>query len=87
MPPLLAALNDLGRRLPDDLSLVAYGDSDWARAYRPPLSVVGADTYGVGFALATALLDRLAGQEPKPRRDVGIGYVERGSCGPAPAVP
>jgi LacI family transcriptional regulator len=86
VPPMLAALNDLGRRLPDDLTFVAYGDSDWARAYRPALSVVGADTYAIGAELATALLDRLGGHEPQPRRAVGIGYVERGSCGPAPGV-
>ena len=82
VPPTLAALAAAGRRLPEDVSFVAYGDSDWARAYRPPLSVVGADTYGLGSELATALLDRLDGADPRPGRDVGIRFVERGSCGP-----
>jgi DNA-binding LacI/PurR family transcriptional regulator len=83
-PPLLAALAKASRRPPDDLSLVVYGDSDWARAYLPPLSVIGADTYTLGQALATALLDGIAGLPPAPRDDVSIRYVERGSCGPAP---
>jgi DNA-binding LacI/PurR family transcriptional regulator len=86
VPPTLAALAAAGRRLPEDVTFVAYGDSEWARAYRPPLSVVGADTYAVGLELATALLDRLTGLEPAPRRAVGIGYVERGSCGPPPGT-
>lgn len=82
--PLLAALAKASRRLPDEVSLVAYGDSDWARAYLPPLSVIGADTYTLGHALATGLLDDIAGLEPRPQDDVTIQYIERGSCGPAP---
>ena len=87
VPPLLAALADASLRLPDDLSLVAYGDSDWARAYLPALSVIGADTYALGLALATALLDEIAGLAAGPQADVVIQYVERGSCGPAPGNP
>jgi LacI family transcriptional regulator len=83
VPPLLAALAATSLRLPDDVSLVSYGDSDWARAYSPPLSVVGADTYALGRALASGLLDAVTGGEPRPRRDPDIRYVERGSCGPA----
>jgi LacI family transcriptional regulator len=85
-PPALTALAATGRRVPEDVTVVTYGDSDWARAYRPPLSVVGADTYGVGVELATNLLDQLAGVAPKPRGDIGIRYVERGSCGAPPAA-
>jgi LacI family transcriptional regulator len=86
VPPLLAALAGASRRLPEDVSLVAYGDSDWARAYRPPLSVVGADTYAIGHALATALLASLEAPEDAGS-DAGeptIRYVERGTCGPPP---
>jgi hypothetical protein len=46
--------------------------------------VVGADTYSVGLGQATALLDRLDGAEPRPPQDVGIRFVERGSCGAPP---
>ena len=84
LPPLLAALAGASRRLPDDLSLVAYGDSDWARAYVPPLSVIGADTHALGHALAASLLDEIADLEPRPRDDISIQFIERGSCGPAP---
>jgi LacI family transcriptional regulator len=87
VPPLLVALAGAGRRLPDDVTLVAFGDSDWARAYLPPISVVGADTYGVGHWLATTLLDVIDGGDPRPPAEPTIEYVERGSCGPAAPTP
>jgi len=88
VPALLAALAGAGRRLPEDVSLVAYGDSDWARAYRPPVSVVGADTYAIGEALAVSLLAALEGAPGHAavasREEPTIRYVERGTCGPPP---
>jgi DNA-binding LacI/PurR family transcriptional regulator len=86
VPSVLAALADASRRLPDDLSLVAYGDSDWARAYLPPVSVVGADLHGLGDQLATALLDAVAGLPARPYEGPTIRYVERGTVGP-PSAP
>jgi LacI family transcriptional regulator len=85
VPPLLAALAGASRRLPEDVTLVAYGDSDWARAYRPPVSVVGADTYAIGEALALSLLAALEADESVvAAEDPRIAYEERGTSGPPP---
>jgi LacI family transcriptional regulator len=83
-PWLLMAVRDAGRRLPDDVSLVVHGDSDWARAYPPPLSVVARDAYAEGQSLAASLLDALAGVDAPRRPAPEARYVERGSCAPPP---
>jgi LacI family transcriptional regulator len=83
-PWLLVALDDAGLRLPRDVSLVVHGDSDWARAYLPPLSVIRRDIYAEGFAMADGLLDAIAGEAVSPRPPATAEFVERGSCGPPP---
>jgi LacI family transcriptional regulator len=58
-PLLLAGLAGAGIDLPVECSFVSYGDSDWARAYRPAISVVAADLYAAGRLLADAALSQL----------------------------
>jgi LacI family transcriptional regulator, galactose operon repressor len=82
-PWMLMALDAAGLRIPSDVSLVVYGDSDWARAYRPALSVVCHDTYADGVDLVTSLLDTIAGIDSAPRPVVAASYVERDSCATA----
>jgi LacI family transcriptional regulator len=79
-PRLLSALDHAGLRIPHDVSFVVYGDSDWARAYRPPLSVICHDTYTEGCALAASLLNRIAGVNPPPPPAIATEYIERSSC-------
>jgi LacI family transcriptional regulator len=83
-PNVLLALDAARLRVPRDVSLVVYGDSDWARAYRPPLSVVRRDTYAEGFELATALLDTIAGTPHTETHPPAAEWVERRSIAPAP---
>ena len=85
-PWTLDALHAAKRRIPHDVSLVVYGDSDWARAYVPALSVVRHDAYAEGQALAAALLDTLAGDVPVAARDaIPSEWVERASSASPPA--
>lgn len=84
-PRLLSALDHTGLRIPQDVSFVVYGDSDWARAYRPPLSVICHDTHTEGCALAASLLDRIAGADPPPPPAIATEYIERSSCAHPPA--
>lgn len=85
-PWLLMAARDAGRRVPDDVSLVVYGDSDWAQAHSPPLSVIARDTFAEGQSLAAALLDGIvgAGTDAPRRPATEARYIERASCAPAP---
>lgn len=88
VPWTLVALREAGLRVPRDVSVVAYGDSDWALAYGTELSVVSRDLAAEGRDLASALLDELAGGD-RGERPVAVAsrYVERGSCAPVRASP
>lgn len=83
LPYLLDALS--GLRIPEDVSVVGYGDSIWAAAYRPPITVISHDTYREARSLTAMLLDSIDG---KPLTSAHIDYrsrfIERESIGPAP---
>lgn len=79
----LDAAAELGRRVPQDLSLLAWDDSPECRLARPPLSVVARDIRELGLRSAEVLLS------PEPVRVVrarGVLVVPRGSTAP-PAPP
>jgi DNA-binding LacI/PurR family transcriptional regulator len=44
-PQLLGTLAEMRLSLPGQLSFITFGDSDWARAYRPAVAVIRFDRY------------------------------------------
>jgi LacI family transcriptional regulator len=83
-PWLLMAIDRAGLTVPDDVSLVLYGDSDWARAHRPALSVIRRDAYAEGYDLTASMLDEIAGLDAPRRGVIDARFVDRDSCA-APA--
>lgn len=85
LPTLLFGLAAAGLSIPEDVSVATYGDSSWAAAYRPPLSVISHDIYREARALTAMLLASING-EPLAAEgiDYRTRYIERGSTGPAP---
>jgi LacI family transcriptional regulator len=84
-PHVLQAVYDAGLRIPDDVSVVAYGDSAWATAHRPPLAVVRIDYRAWGRETAEVLLRRIvAPDEKSPKTVRGAQFIERASIGPPP---
>lgn len=63
----LAALAAAGRRVPDDVAVVGYDDTDLAVAEHPELTTVRQPAEEMGVAMADMLLARLAGQAPETR--------------------
>lgn len=57
----LAAAAAAGRRVPDDLSVIAWDDSTQAQLSTPPLSAISRDTRAVGRLIGRAVLDVVAG--------------------------
>lgn len=47
-PSVLLAIRRAGLSVPDDISVICYGDSPWAEAFNPPLSVVRTDYQQLG---------------------------------------
>lgn len=82
---LVAGLHRLGRRIPDDISVLSVLNSkDMAAVSDPPLTVVTAPGLELGQLGVEALLHQLAGSEPSPPI-LRPGALEPGeSTGPAP---
>lgn len=69
-----------GIAIPERLSVVGFGDQDYAGDLEPALSSVRVDRTELGHAAADALLDRLAGREVgRNVIDLGFDIVRRAS--------
>lgn len=73
-----------GLRIPDDLSVVGFDDTDVAAHVHPPLASVRTDAFGWGAAAARALLETIAGTAPDDVDLPPAEFVPRASVGPAP---
>jgi LacI family transcriptional regulator len=78
---------ELGRRIPEDLSVVGYGNLDFGSRLDPPLTTVRHRPFRMGMAAANLILDRVeAAEQPPPRVErLPVEFVPRSST--AAAVP
>ncbi|MHB8618619.1 MAG: substrate-binding domain-containing protein, partial [Chloroflexota bacterium] len=67
---VLQAIADAGLRVPEDVALVGYDDIVYAAHLAVPLTTVRQQTREMAELAARILLDRLAGDESPPRREV-----------------
>ncbi len=87
-PQLLGTMSDMRLALPEDVSFITFGDSDWARAYRPAIAVLRVDRYREARSVTHDLLLEV-GRSPDPEiRPSDPEFVARESVGtrPIPAV-
>ncbi|MGO2750840.1 MAG: LacI family DNA-binding transcriptional regulator [Pseudoclavibacter sp.] len=79
----LKALHDLGKRVPEDISLLSYDDLPLAAYLQPSLTTMALPLQELGTAATDALLDQLNGLAP---RDVLLtsepNVIERASTAP-----
>lgn len=74
------AANDLGLRIPDDLSLVSFDDAQWMSMVTPGITAVAQDAVALGTAAVDRLLARVADPGAAPVTDVqGARLLPRGS--------
>ena len=78
----LKALRDRGLRIPEDVAVIGFDDTEWASLLDPPLTVVSQPAYEMGSQAARMLLARItSGATDPPRRVVlPTGLVFRRSC-------
>lgn len=80
------AAQRLGRRVPDDLSLVGFDDVPRAAAWDPPLTTIRQPLVDKGRVAADLLLELIAGRPPR-RIELPIELVVRVSTAPPPHHP
>ncbi|GAB3903478.1 hypothetical protein GCM10027612_70020 [Microbispora bryophytorum subsp. camponoti] len=78
---VLRALREMGRRVPEDVSVVGFDDVPEAAYFWPPLTTVRQNFGEVGRQAFQLLLDRIAGVEGEARRMVEPELVVRESTG------
>jgi LacI family transcriptional regulator, gluconate utilization system Gnt-I transcriptional repressor len=62
---VLRALTKLGKRIPDEIGVIAFGDNEAAACVTPALSTVRPDRERIGRLTAEAIFARLNGEEPQ----------------------
>lgn len=72
-----------GLRVPEDLSVVGFDDSIFARVSSPKLTTINQQSYRAGELLVSALLHKIEGGEYLKVLHLGSSLVIRGSTGPA----
>jgi DNA-binding LacI/PurR family transcriptional regulator len=81
---LLAALRDLGRRVPEDFSVVAIIASQIADLVTPPLTTIDMPAYEMGRLGAEILIRRLTDDELPPSQLLLRGPLQVRSSRPPP---
>jgi DNA-binding LacI/PurR family transcriptional regulator len=81
---LLRALNEHGRRVPQDVSIVGFDDVPEAAYFTPPLTTVRPDFPAVATATLELLMAQIESGSPElgARRTIAPALVERDSVAP-----
>ncbi|CAM5573148.1 Transcriptional regulator OS=Streptomyces glaucescens OX=1907 GN=SGLAU_28400 PE=4 SV=1 [Streptomyces glaucescens] len=80
----LGVAAEMGVAVPDELSLLAWDDSQLCRLTHPTLSAMSHDVHGFGAQVARMLFDVIAGQDVPSRPVTTPSLVPRASTAPAP---
>lgn len=83
-PQLLGTLSLMQVAIPDELSFVTFGDSEWAQAYRPAIAVIRFDRYAEGRRATHELLATLENAPDYEEPPGSPVYLARGSVGARP---
>lgn len=88
MPSVLSAVHESGQRVPEDISLISFGDGPWLLANRPQISAFSSTSAtNIGLVAVQRLVDMIVGTalaEHTYEATEAI-WIERDSVGPAPA--
>ncbi len=82
---VIAIANELGIRVPQDLSVVGFDDISRAASFSPPLTTIRQPMREIGFRSAELLCERIENPAGIPR-DIyfDVHLIERSSTAPPP---
>lgn len=83
----LDALKASGRRVPEDVSVLGFGDSPAAAAAHPPLTTIHQPTMEMGRCAVSYLVRQISGLPlPQEHVDLPTTLVQRASCALTPTL-
>jgi DNA-binding LacI/PurR family transcriptional regulator len=80
---MLSVLGQQGLRIPDDISVAAFNDTEWLSIWNPPITVVDIAIDEMAQLAVDLLLRRIASPEKKYKPTtylLSTSLIERGSC-------
>lgn len=78
---------ELGLRVPEDLSVIGFDDIPEAASASPPLTTIAQPLQRMGAEALRLLVDIIQGVERETHVRLPTELVERASCAPAPPLP
>jgi DNA-binding LacI/PurR family transcriptional regulator len=81
---ILRALTEEGLRVPDDVSLVGFDDSEFCQYTAPPLTTVRQDRVAMGRGAVQRLIAMIEGTEEASPLILPTQLIVRKSTGPVP---
>lgn len=75
----LSAAHELGIKVPDDISVVSFGDADYAPYLAPPLTTIKAFPEQIGVMAVRLLVDQIEHQSVPVKVTFPVALVERES--------
>ena len=78
---VMKALKDRQLRVPHDIAVVGFDDTDSSRFTLPPLTTVRQPIYEMGQSIVSVMLDTLSGKETPRQTHLPAELVVRQSCG------
>ena len=82
----LLSARELGISIPDQLSIVGFDDSRWAKLMQPAITVVAQPSYELAYLACETLLNRLENQSRSANIRLSTTFIQRDSTAP-PASP
>lgn len=77
----MEVLRASGLKIPKDMAVIQFDDSEWARMVDTPLTVIDQPAYEMGRMAAELLLKRLADPDaPLQKIRVPVNFIHRNSC-------
>jgi len=76
---VLAACRELGLAIGEDVSLISFDDSPWAKVITPPISVIKRPVYELGRAAVAALIQEIRGEGRSGKIELATQLIDRQS--------
>lgn len=78
----ILSIKSLGLKIPDDIAVIGFDDSDWAQILEPPLTTISQPVYDLGTTAAEMLIKNIENDNYKKEKlivTLNTKLIERGS--------